>query len=138
MANKKSGIRPAKILADEKLKLLKKVLTLSQQQLLLVDLEKLSPLLEQKDEIIEAVAAIDQEAVAAGYINGEEWESLPQQEELANILEAILENETALERRIQVEFSQLRGDLREFDRENRLKKYLQSEKPRKGRINLKR
>jgi len=138
LANKKSGIRPAKILADEKLQLLKKVLTLSQQQLLLVDLEKLSPLLEQKDEIIEAVAAIDQEAVAAGYINGEEWESLPQQEELANILEAILENETALERRIQVEFSQLRGDLREFDRENRLKKYLQSEKPRKGRINLKR
>ena len=129
--------KPVKELLQQKISILKEVLKVTQKTLLLVDLEKLTPLLEEKDDLLERVKALD-EAISTNLPDGKEWDSMPEHQIMAEVIQAILENEVVLEKRIEAEFAQLKTELREFDRETRLKKYLEKEKPRKGQVNLKR
>jgi len=125
-------------LLKEKLSVLGDILEMTRQELLLVDLDKLTPLLEQKDELLAKISGLDEQISATGQNQGETWEDMPQHQEMASLIQSILENEAVLEERMQAEFAQLRSELREFNQETRLKKYLEDHKPRKSRVDLKR
>ena len=129
-----SESQAVRTLARQKLTLLREVLAVTQQALLLVDLEGLTPLLERKDGLIREIQLID-EALALHDppppIAG------PLREELIEVVQSVLENERTLEARILKEHSQLRRELRDFDQETRLKHYLERAKPKGGTVNLK-
>ncbi len=57
--------------------------------------------------------------------------------EIAEMVEAILENQRALEARMSDEYSRLRKELRDLDRESRLKQYLELQKQVESKIDLK-
>ena len=121
-------------LLGQKLSLLRDVLSLTQQALLLVDLEGLTPLLERKDGLIRELQLIDE---TLGL-----HERMPAQarlldEERISLVQAVLENERTLEARIEQEHSRLRRELRDFDQETRLKQYLERARPKGGTVNLK-
>ena len=140
MANKQEDLLGPKAseLLDRKFELMNKVFEVTQKELLLVDLEGLTPLLEQKESLISEIKLIDQQLASSGQAQGAGWESATQQKESADLVAGILENESTLELRINEEFSRLRGDLREFDRQTRLKRYLQDRRPEGSKVDLKR
>ena len=121
-------------LLEHKLNLLRDVLSLTQQALLLVDLEGLTPLLERKDGSIREMQLIDETLALHA--------RLPAQaqllnEEMAEVVQAVLENERTLEERIEREHARLRRELRDFDQETRLKQYLERARTKGGTVNLK-
>ena len=121
-------------LLHQKLGLLRDVLELSQQALLLVDLEGLTPLLRRKDGLIREIGLID-EAIGLHERMPRETELV--REEMRDVVQAVLENERPLELRIEQEQSRLRQELREFDQETRLKQYLERSRPKGGTVDLK-
>lgn len=121
-------------LQEQKLALLREVLVLTQQSLLLVDLEGLTPLLDRKDGLIREIQLID-EALALHDAAAPEAEAL--REEQAEVVQAVLENERTLEARIEQEYSRLRRELRDFDQETRLRHYLERARPKGGTVDLK-
>ena len=121
-------------LLEEKLALMNQMFETTQQELLLVDMDGLTPLLERKDRLIEKIRAIDGQLSEAGR---QGLVDAPQVREIAEVVEAILENQTALEARMSEEYSRLRKELRNLDRESRLKEYLEQQKQTESRINLK-
>ena len=121
-------------LLEEKLALFNQVFQTTQQELLLIDIEGLTPLLERKDRLIAKISAIDEQ------LNKVERQKLidaPQVREIAEMVEAILDNQRALEARMSEEFSKLREELRDLDRESRLKQYLERQKRVESKIDLK-
>ena len=121
-------------LLGQKLSLLRDVLDISQQALLLVDLEGLTPLLSRKDGLIREIGLIDEALHLHARLPGE---AEPLREEMVEVVQAVLENERTLEARIEQEHSRLRRELRDFDQETRLKQYLERARPKGGTVNLK-
>jgi hypothetical protein len=121
-------------LLDQKLTLLREVLALTQRALLLVELEGLTPLLERKNGLIGEVRLLDEALALHGAAPPE---AAPLREEQAEVVQAVLENERALEARIEQEHSRLRRELRDFDQETQLRQYLERSKPKGGWVNLK-
>ena len=121
-------------LLKEKLALMNQVFETTQQELLLVDLDGLTPLLERKDRLIEKISAIDGQLNQAGR---QGLVDAPQVREIAEMVEAILENGRALEARMSEESSRLHKELRNLDRESRLKQYLERQKQTASKIDLK-
>ena len=122
-------------LLRQKVMIMNEFLSITQQELLLVDLESLSPLLKHKDGLISEIRLIDE---ALGLHDGDPPESEPLRIELEELVEAVLENERALEGRLLEEQSKLRGDIRSLDQESQLKQYLKKAKDKGGTVNLKR
>lgn len=117
-----------------KTELLRRVLTLSQQEVLLVDMEGLAGLLEEKERLIAALQLIDEELAARADAGpGADAE----QEEQARLLAIILENERAVEGRMDGERQRLKGELRELERETRLRRYLERPNARRMKVDLK-
>lgn len=121
-------------LLEEKLALMRKVFETTQQELLLVEMDGLTPLLEHKDRLIEKISAID---VQLGEAGRQGLIDAPQLREITQVVEAILENQNALEARMSEEHSRLRQELRNLDRESRLKEYLERQKKTASKIDLK-
>ncbi|MCH7477546.1 MAG: hypothetical protein IIA14_05540 [SAR324 cluster bacterium] len=121
-------------LLARKLELMKEVFEATQRELLLVDLELLSPILESKEALFTEIVRIDGE-LAQTERQGGRQSSLEQ--ELAEVVSAILENEKTLETRIQEEQSRLREELRDVGRQTRLRQYLDRLSSPGGRINVK-
>ena len=113
--------------------LLRRMLELTHQEVLLVDLDGLTGLLEEKERLIEALRAVDLELEAAAPDQTEENE----RKEQARLLEILLENETAIAERVGNEPERLRSELRELERETRLRKYLERPAARRARVDLK-
>ena len=125
-------------LVERKLALLRDVLARSQEQLLLVSMDELSPLLERKEALIEEMGQVDRELVALGpeaipAAETETWRS-----ELTRLVDAILENERTMEGRMQEERSRLRGELQALERQSRVKQYLESARPQGRTVDIKR
>ena len=118
----------------QKIAIMQEFLEITQQELLLVDLDGLGTLLERKDHLIREIVLIDE---ALGFHTSEPPETEILQEELTGLVGAILENERTLERRMEKEYSQLRQELREFDQETQLKLYLERAQQKGGKVNLK-
>ena len=118
----------------QKLIIMHEFLSITQQELLLVDLEELTPLLERKDVLIREIKLID-ETLALHDPPPSEHAKL--REELTGVVEAILENEAAMEERILEAQSRLRQEMRGLDQETRLKRYLERAKTKGGTVNLK-
>ncbi|MCH8881949.1 MAG: hypothetical protein IIA41_00465 [SAR324 cluster bacterium] len=125
-------------LVERKLALLRDVLARSQEQLLLVSMDELSPLLERKEALIEEMSQVDRELVALGpeAISAAEAES--RRSELTRLVDAILENERTMEGRMQEERSRLRGELQALERQSRVKQYLESARPQGRTVDIKR
>ncbi len=121
-------------LLRQKVMIMHEFLSITQQELLMVDLENLSPLLERKDGLINEIRLIDE---ALGLHDGDPPDSEPLRVELAELVEAVLENERALEGRLLEEQSRLREEIRGLDQESRLKQYLKKTKDKGGTVNLK-
>ena len=121
-------------LLHQKLGLLRDVLELSQQALLLVDLEGLTPLLRRKDGLIREIGLLD-ETIGLHEREPDGAELL--REEMREVVQAVLENERTLELRIEQEQARVRQELRDFDQETRLKQYLERGRPKGGTVNLK-
>lgn len=121
-------------LIQRKVAIVREVLELTQRALLLVDLDGLGPLLERKNTLIQQMEEVD--GALAGY------EALPEDaaplvEELAALLEAVVENEGSMEARIAEEQARLREELKAFDRQTRLRHYLEKAKPKGRAVDLK-
>ena len=121
-------------LLRQKVMIMNEFLSITQQELLMVDLESLTPLLERKDGLINEIRLIDE---ALGLHDGQPPESEPVRVELAELVEAVLENEGALEARLLEEQSRLRQEIRGLDQESQLKQYLKKTKDKGGTVNLK-
>ncbi len=125
-------------LVERKLALLRDVLARSQEQLLLVSMDELSPLLERKEALIEEMGRVDRELEALGP------EAIPaagaesRRSELTRLVDAILENERTMEGRMQEERSRLRGELQALERQSRVKQYLESARPQGRTVDIKR
>ena len=121
-------------LLRQKVIIMNEFLSITQQELLMVDLEKLSPLLERKDGLISEIRLIYE---ALGLHDGDPPDSEPMRVELAELVEAVLENERALEERLLEEQSRLRQEIRGLDQESQLKQYLKKSTDKGGTVNLK-
>jgi hypothetical protein len=121
-------------LLAQKLAVLRDVLAVTQQSLLLVELDGLTPLLQRKDSLIRELRLLDETLAlhGAGVPEGEDL-----REELLQVVQAVLENERTLEERIQQEQSRLRRELRDFDQETRLKQYLERARSKGRTVDLK-
>ena len=121
-------------LLHQKLGVLRDVLNVTQQCLLLVDLDGLTPLLERKNALIGEVRLIDE---ALGLHDTQPLEAEALRAELLEVVQSVLENERTLEARIHKEASRLRAELRDFDQETQLRQYLERARPKGGKVNLK-
>ena len=121
-------------LLRQKVIIMNEFLSITQQELLMVDLERLSPLLERKDGLISEIRLIDE---ALGLHDSDPPDSEPMRVELAELVEAVLENERALEERLLEEQSRLRQEIRGLDQESQLKQYLKKSTDKGGTVNLK-
>lgn len=121
-------------LMQQKLSIMREVLSLTGDELRLVDLDDLEPILEQKDVCIREMQLIDE---ALGLHERIPPESAIIRDELAEVVEAILENERTLEARLEQEHVRLRQELHDLDQETRLRQYLERAKPKGGTVNLK-
>lgn len=138
MANKAQPPAPPspKLLWERKVALIKKFLAATRDELLLVDLEGLTPLLEQKAALILEIGKIDQNLAELG-APGAAAANEASQKELAQVVAAILENEQAMEARMDEERTRLRRELREFDRQTTLRRYLEGVPAAVGTVDLK-
>ncbi|HKI99376.1 MAG TPA: hypothetical protein VKB51_12965 [bacterium] len=121
-------------LLEQKLSLLRDMLSVTQRSLLLVDLDGLTPLLRRKDELIGEIRLLDE---ALDLHPALPVEVDPVVEEMREVVQSVLENERTLELRIEQEQARLRQELRDFDQETRLKQYLERTRPKGGAVNLK-
>lgn len=137
MANESSaGGLAVQELEARKTQLLRSVLELSQQEALLVDLGGLEGLLEEKERLIGSLRRVDDLLASHGEA-GSAAERAREQEEQGRLLAGILENERAVEQRMDRERRQLRTELRELERETRLRQYLERPGARRRKIDLK-
>lgn len=135
MANESAPPPPAAetALLARKLGLFRAIFEITQQELLLVELEGLTPLLQRKGTLIDEINRIDETLAtfAGGAVDAS------QVEEISELVHAILENERTLETRINEEHSQLRKEMRELDQQTRLKEYLERQRQTESKFNLK-
>jgi hypothetical protein len=124
----------AKAVIVRKTGLLRQVLELTQQEVLLVDLDGLASLLEEKERLIDALRQIDEQLVG---VQAEEIDSAERQEQ-ARLLAIVLENEAVVAERVDTERRQLRGELRELEQSTRIRKYLERPAARRAKVDLKR
>lgn len=108
------------------------MLALSQQEVLLVALDGLAGLLEEKERLIEEIRLVDEELSVLGDAPLE-----AEREEQGRLLTIILENERAVEQRIDGAREQLKGELRALERETRLRRYLERPVTRRVKVDLK-
>lgn len=111
------------------------MLRLTAQELLLVDMDGLGELLTQKDALIAQIEEID---TALAELSVPQAALLSVQEEYAAAVRDILENERTFEERVDKERSRLRAELRNLERETRLRRYLEGGRPKGGTFDLKR
>lgn len=105
-----SGLSAAGLLAL-KVARMQDVLDVTRQELLLVDLEGLTPLLEQKNTLIGELQRIDGALAALGdRSQPPPTEAARLRSELDRLITAVLENERTLEVRIEQEHQQLRQE----------------------------
>ena len=117
-----------------KTELLRRVLKLSQRAVLLVDMEGLAPLLEEKERLIAALQRLDEELAAReDAAPGADAE----REEQARLLAIILEHERTVEHRMDNERLRLKSELRRLESETRLRRYLERPNARKIKVDLK-
>jgi hypothetical protein len=110
---------------------MRQILDLTQRELLLVDLDGLTPLLERKDGLIGLLQALEEEAggTDAGGIAATDAVA---REEYTRLAQRVLENEQVLEARMDAERERLRKELRELEQQTRLRGYLDGRR-RRGR-----
>jgi len=125
-------------LLERKLALLKKVLSITQRQLLLVNIDELGELLEQKDHLIGEVQRLDRTLAEGGGDSQAGPESPAARAEFTRVIEAILSNERTMEARVQDEQSRLRGELQALERQSRVKQYLEGNRPQGRTVDIKR
>ncbi len=118
--------------AATKTALLRRVLELSQQEALLVDLDGLAALLDEKERLIDGLQRLDEELLKHPDPVAE-----AEQEEQARLLASILENERLVEARMDQERQRLRNELQELEKETRLKGYLERPAARRKKVDLK-
>jgi hypothetical protein len=125
-------------LIQRKLDLLKQMLSVTQQQLLLVSLDELSPLLDRKERLIGEIKRIDEALEGFGSGPAAAGSEGVRGNEFARVLDAILANERTMEARIQEEQARLRGELQALERQSRVKQYLEGARPRARAVDIKR
>ena len=123
---------------ERKLALLKRMLSLSQRQLLLVNIDELGEVLAQKDRLIGEVQRIDKTLAGSGLEPLADPEPALMRAEFARVIEAILSNERTMEERVQDEQSRLRGELQALERQSRVKQYLEGNRPQGRTVDIKR
>lgn len=130
--------RDAEALSGRKLELLKQMLSVTQQQLLLVNLDELAPLLERKESLIEEIKRIDEAMQGLGRNPLAERSARSKRNEFARVIDAILTNERTMEARMQEEQARLRGELQALERQSRVKQYLEGARPQGRKVDIKR
>lgn len=131
-----AGGNAAQPLLERKLTLLRKVLDVTRNELLLVELDGLTPLMEHKDALIAELAGIDQALEALGDA-AQRGQHLPEYSaELTRLVEAILDNERTMESRMGAERERLRRQLQDLERQARIRNYLERQRPRSGKVDL--
>jgi hypothetical protein len=140
LANEAQGPRAPdpETLIERKLALLKRVLGLTQRQLLLVNVDELGGPLEEKDRLIEELRRLDRSLADSGRDPLAEPASAAARAEFARVIDAILANERAMEARMQEEQSRLRGELQALERQSRVKQYLEGSRPQGRKVDIKR
>lgn len=130
------GSNSAEPLLERKLALLRKVLDVTRNELLLVELDGLAPLMERKDALIAELAGIDQALESLGDA-ARRGPGMPEYSaELARLVEAILDNERTMETRMGAERERLRRQLQDLERQARIRGYLERQRPRAGKVDL--
>ena len=114
--------------------LLRSMLAVSQQEVLLVDLDGLAALLEEKERLIGAMRRLD-EALAGRTETGPGIAA--EREEQGRLLAIVLEHERQVEQRMDGERQRLKSELRELERETRLRRYLERPSSRRMKVDLK-
>jgi hypothetical protein len=123
-------------LLERKLTLLRKVLDVTRNELLLVELDGLAPLIERKDALITELAGIDRSLESLGGA-ARQGQSTPEYSaELTRLVEAILDNERTMETRMGAERERLRRQLQDLERQARIRGYLERQRPRSGKVDL--
>lgn len=130
--------REGEVLSGRKLELLKQMLSVTQQQLLLVSLDELAPLLERKESLIEEIKRLDRTIEGLGKDPLAEPAALSRRNEFARVIDAILTNERTMEGRIQEEQARLRGEMQALERQSRVKQYLEGTRPQGRKVDIKR
>jgi len=127
----------AKVLLNQKTALIKDILAATEEQLLLVDLEGLGPILSRKEALMEQIRVLDEKLAGMAETSGQAWEAEPRHREIAELIEGILENERTLEARLTQEVSNVKKEIGELDQQTRFKRYLDRQRPKSRGINLK-
>ena len=130
--------KDAAVLVRRKLDLLKQMLSVTQQQLLLVNLDELAPLLERKEKLIEEIKRVDRTLHGLGGEALQDGTANASRNEFARVIDAILVNERTMEARIQEEQARLRGELQALERQSRVKQYLEGARPQGRTVDIKR
>jgi hypothetical protein len=130
--------KDAGVLIRRKLDLLKQILSVTQQQLLLVNLDELGSLLERKEKLIEEIRRVDGTLERLGSDPLAEGTAGVTREEFARVIDATLANERTMEARLQEEQARLRGELQTLERQSRVKQYLEGTRPQGRTVDIKR
>ena len=101
MANDAKRPPAPEALLERKLALLKRMLSLSQRQLLLVNIDELGEVLAQKDRLIGEVQRIDKTLASSGHDPLADPEPALMRAEFARVIEAILSNEGTMGEHLQ-------------------------------------
>jgi hypothetical protein len=131
----RAGGDPAEWMA-RKVALLRELFALSQRGLLLPELDALDGLLARKGELLTEIDTVDR-SLAPELAKVSQEEAGRWQGEVVRLVEAILENEQAMQARIGREQSQLRKELVTFDQEQRLRRYLEGSRNKGRNVNVK-
>ncbi|MBI3993940.1 MAG: hypothetical protein HY342_11755 [Candidatus Lambdaproteobacteria bacterium] len=121
-------------LLQRKIDLAREMLGVTARELLLVSLDGLEDLLMRKDGLIVQMRAID------GQLGGRPPQTKAEQallDEYATLVRSILENEHMFEERLQEEQERLRGEMRAFEQQTRLRKYLDADRPKGRSVDVK-
>ncbi|MDH4122092.1 MAG: hypothetical protein OEV94_10345 [Deltaproteobacteria bacterium] len=129
-----SSKRPAAEVMKERQQLLETLLDLSQRQLLMVNLDGLEDLIARKEGVIARLRELDAEWENSA--KGQGPEASPWMGEMARLVGAILENEQAMERRMEEERAQLGRELSALERQENIKRYLGDRKTAGRRVDL--
>ncbi len=136
MASETEGGAKARRLVERKLGLLRDMLETTRQELLLVELDQLTPLLESKDAMIGELTQVDQAIEALGEEGRRRQQGPPYGAELTRLVEAILENQRTMEARMDEERQRLRQEMRDLDQQSRVRGYLERQQRRSGKVDL--
>jgi hypothetical protein len=126
------------VLLERKLELLKQMLSVTHQQLLLVNFDELGPLLARKESLIEDIKRLDGQLDALGTDPLADQSAQARRGEFARVVDAILTNERTMEGRIEEEQARLRGELQALERQSRVKQYLEGTRPQGRKLDIKR